>query len=142
MGARKGTLSSDSGPSTPRVTTRNFVLFVILVFAIVINMYWWQFWKQEYSSTPHSLTGPSAPSFDDWKKASLTKINAIPHFEAVAGLQCHDHGGPTDSLAAEEMVYWRDIPKDASFASPFRSTASSSQRNQYLTFEPDEGGVE
>jgi hypothetical protein len=113
---------------------------VILVFAIVINMYWWQFWRQEYSSTPHSLTGPSAPSFDDWKKASLTKINAIPHFEAVAGLQCHDHGGPTDSLATEEMVYWRDIPKDATFASPFRSTTSSSQRNQYLTFEPDEGG--
>ena len=48
----------------------------------------------------------------------------------VAGLSCKAYGGPSDEDAAE-MVYWQDIPVDASFVSPFKS-----QKQQYLTFEP------
>jgi hypothetical protein len=55
-----------------------------------------------------------------------------PH--KVAGLTCTAYGGPSDELAAE-MIYWQDIPVDASFVSPYKS-----KEPQYLTFEPDEGG--
>ena len=48
----------------------------------------------------------------------------------VAGLSCKAYGGPSDEDAAE-MVYWQDIPVDASFVSPFKS-----KEPQYLTFEP------
>jgi hypothetical protein len=56
----------------------------------------------------------------------------------IAGLSCEKYGGPSEESAAE-MVYWRDIPTDTAFASPF-STLSSSSDLKYLTFEPDEGG--
>jgi hypothetical protein len=52
----------------------------------------------------------------------------------VAGLDCSAHGG--GGQAAQEMVYWKDLPLDNEFVSPFRS----SERRQYLTFEPDGGG--
>ena len=59
----------------------------------------------------------------------------------LAGLNCDDHGGPTNELAAE-MVYWRDIPSDAAFKSPFGNNVNvgKGRRRKYLTFEPDGGG--
>lgn len=48
----------------------------------------------------------------------------------VAGLSCKDYGGPSDEDAAE-MVFWKDIPEDASFVSPYKRNET-----QYLTFEP------
>ncbi len=54
----------------------------------------------------------------------------------VAGLNCDKFGGPSEEIAAE-MVYWRDIPTDAEFISPFANYGKSPK---YLTFEPDEGG--
>ena len=54
----------------------------------------------------------------------------------IAGLSCDRFGGPSEEIAAE-MVYWRDIPKDAAFVSPYKKTSGE---KQYLTFEPDEGG--
>jgi hypothetical protein len=61
------------------------------------------------------------------------------HHHDVAGLDCSAHGGPDqeESSAAQEMVYWKDLPLDNEFVSPFRS---STERRQYLTFEPDGGG--
>lgn len=55
----------------------------------------------------------------------------------VAGLNCDKYGGPSEEIASE-MVYWRDIPSDAEFVSPF---ASYGESPKYLTFEPDEGSV-
>ena len=55
----------------------------------------------------------------------------------IAGLNCDRFGGPSEEIAAE-MVYWRDIPKDASFVSPYKKPPGGER--QYLTFEPDEGG--
>ena len=57
----------------------------------------------------------------------------------VAGLQCQDHGGPLDQDVVNEMIYWRDIPADANFRSPF-SSQTSWTTTKYLTFETDEGG--
>jgi hypothetical protein len=54
----------------------------------------------------------------------------------VAGLQCDEHGGP-HAEAAQEMVYWRDIPEDNAWTSPFLKKDGT---RQYLTFEPDGGG--
>lgn len=53
----------------------------------------------------------------------------------LAELQCDKYGGPALS-DAQEMVYWQDIESDAKFASPFNRDTEE----QYLTFEPDEGG--
>lgn len=63
-----------------------------------------------------------------------TKKNTATH--EVAGLNCDRYNGPSEEIAAE-MVYWRDIPKDAEFISPF---ADHGGGPKYLTFEPDEGG--
>merc|ERR1711935_1195916 len=38
---------------------------------------------------------------------------------------------------SEELVYWRDIPKDNSYTSAFQKTNGE---RQYLSFEPDAGG--
>jgi hypothetical protein len=57
----------------------------------------------------------------------------------VAGLSCGKYGGPSDDIASE-MVYWRDIPQDSSYVSPFRLHSEGPGNEKYLTFEPDEGG--
>jgi len=57
----------------------------------------------------------------------------------VAGLDCKEHDGPMEQDATDEMVYWRDIPQDNNWVSPFKNIKNTSQR-QYLTFEPDGGG--
>lgn len=55
---------------------------------------------------------------------------------SLSGLNCDAHGGPSEA-AASEMVYWRDIPSDSSYVSPFKRKNGPPQ---YLTFEPDQGG--
>jgi hypothetical protein len=57
----------------------------------------------------------------------------------VSGLDCTKYGGPSNDVAAE-MIYWRDIPTDAVFASPFAKLSGEGNAKKYLTFEPDEGG--
>ena len=56
----------------------------------------------------------------------------------LGGLSCAAHGGPSDEIAAE-MVYWRDIPQDSDYISPFKHKKKDGPV-QYMTFEPDEGG--
>lgn len=55
------------------------------------------------------------------------------HGHAVAGLDCKDHGGP-DNDAQQEMTYWKDIPLDNDYISPFKQH----DERQYLTFEMDQ----
>lgn len=50
----------------------------------------------------------------------------------VGGLGCSAYGGPMDT---SEMIYWRDVPEDDHFKSPYHTN-----REKYITFEPDEGG--
>jgi hypothetical protein len=61
-----------------------------------------------------------------------------PHSSHVAGLNCEKFGGP-GLEAAQEMVYWEDIPQDSLWISPFHAKHRSGPA-QYLTFEPDQGG--
>lgn len=80
------------------------------------------------------------PPADNAAAAVVSKEdeNALPFtmHPRVAGLKCEKYGGPSEEIAAE-MVYWRDIPSDASFVSPYKTTGGE---RKYLTFEPDEGG--
>jgi hypothetical protein len=69
--------------------------------------------------------------------SSISKSNPLGG-HVIAGLSCEKYGGPSEQAAAE-MVYWRNIPIDATFTSPF-ATLSSTTDPKYLTFEPDEGG--
>ena len=64
-------------------------------------------------------------------------------------LNCEPYGGPSEELA-KEMIYWKDIPSDANYQSPFLKKKSDSGNHQqsqgqhqdelFLTFEPDGGG--
>ena len=58
---------------------------------------------------------------------------------SIGGLTCSKYGGPSEEIASE-MIYWQDIPSDATFKSPFHKKATSGESVQYLTFEPDGGG--
>ena len=51
----------------------------------------------------------------------------------LGGLTCDKWGGP-DAAAAEELVYWSDIPSDQDYVSPFR--VQRGQHKKYMTFEP------
>ena len=53
----------------------------------------------------------------------------------LAHLNCKAFGGPPEEFA-QEMVYWQDIPEDATWVSPFKDPSET----KYLTFEPDGGG--
>ena len=58
---------------------------------------------------------------------------------SVAGLHCQPYGGPSSDIA-QEMVYWKDIPNDSHYRSPFYNKNDNDQQQRYLTFEPDGGG--
>ena len=75
------------------------------------------------SSTEAILFG--SQNFD----TTRTHTNKYP----TVPLSCSSYGGPDDE-AANEMSYWKDIPSDSSFVSPFYDP------EKYLTFEPDVGG--
>ena len=53
----------------------------------------------------------------------------------LAGLSCLQHGGPSDEAAAE-MVYWRDIPDDAEYTSPFYEEG----KEKFLLWDMDAAG--
>lgn len=65
----------------------------------------------------------------------------MPH--PVAHLNCADHGGPTNQQIIDEMVFWSDIPSDASYLSPMHplnDPYTPDDTERFLTFEPDHGG--
>jgi len=66
---------------------------------------------------------------------------AIPGKSKIASLSCEIHGGPP-AEAAQEMVYWSDVPSDSLYVSPFKhkQKGNPNYRRQYMTFEPDGGG--
>lgn len=82
----------------------------------------------EFNSTRRSnKPAPNTGSFT----GSQTSEGAI----RLGHLNCDALGGPSEDVA-REMVYWKDIPEDALWVSPFYDPAET----KYLTFEPDGGG--
>jgi len=68
--------------------------------------------------------------------AAATVGDPKAHYPA---LNCRAFGGPSEE-AAQEMVYWQDIPSDSHYVSPFHPNKDKSRPKQYMTFEPDGGG--
>ena len=114
---------------------------VILCTAVVTNVYFIQRTSSTLgeATTSDSFGPPPIPRHtkqQQFPRTPTTRTASSVHQHRVAGLSCQPHGGPSDEHAAE-MIYWRDIPADATFTSPFQNTGPSPK---YLTFEPDEGG--
>lgn len=72
-------------------------------------------------------------------------IHKTGNTSLLAELNCLPFGGPIDRDAAQEMVYWKDIPADTTYQSPFyrynnRKENRDAGKLFYMTFEPDGGG--
>ncbi|KAG7366864.1 GDP-fucose protein O-fucosyltransferase [Nitzschia inconspicua] len=79
------------------------------------------------------------PQVQDTSKDQRSNNDINTH--KIANLNCNAYRGPSQE-AAQEMVYWEDIPQDAEYVSPFhrKNRAKSMPVTQFLTFEPDHGG--
>ena len=80
--------------------------------------------------------------------SNVAAMNHAPQFASRrpgARLDCAARGGSPPAEAAD-VVYWRDVPADASFASSYynaraqEATSSAFWQSKYLTFEMDDGG--
>jgi hypothetical protein len=81
-----------------------------------------------------SIQNNSATSRQNDNEKSALLLTSQDSFSELAGLNCSAYGGPLQKEASE-MVYWRNIPADSKFVSPFHKA-----ERQYMTFEPDGGG--
>jgi len=52
----------------------------------------------------------------------------------IAGLSCEKYGYKLRTDVLHELIYWRDIPDDSNYKSPFYD------EEKFLAFQPDEGG--
>jgi hypothetical protein len=124
---------------TNTTSSKTYVLFVAV--CIVVGL--WnvsisqiELLKQSLRVPPSSKSGPRG---DVVTSTSIAKVDNAPSDvdptkQPPGLLNCDAHNGPANDLAAE-MVYWSEIPSDASFVSPFKGS-----QKQYLTFEPDNAG--
>jgi hypothetical protein len=94
----------------------------------------------------NSPSSNSHKQLSDYQNNPITNQNGSPHKLAsgsAAGLECSVYGGPYDQSEYAEIVYWRDIPTDASFISPYynpqaqEAISGSFWKAKYLTFEMD-----
>ena len=144
-------MSNNSGP----FLTKYFlvILFLFAFFSLILNSRFTHLVVQDASVLETHLKGsvqiltgdfPETPPLHQSKNAAgpsstLDFVPANPHSNLMAGLNCEKFGGP-DREAAQEMVYWEDIPSDALWISPFNPKMRPGIQTQYLTFEPDQGG--
>ena len=90
-------------------------------------------------ATPGKATKGGRPT--DRRSSGGQRRGNQPH--PVAHLDCADHGGPHEREAVDEMVFWSDIPSDASYLSPMHplnDPRTPDDVERFLTFEPDHGG--
>jgi hypothetical protein len=113
-----------------------FLLFLVLLCAVCTFLFNFSYLQQVEQKSSPSNASSKEPSSSLKKK--LWKRKSPVH--EIAGLSCQKYGGPEDDAAVAEMVYWRDIPSDAHYKSPYGSAGTTGPKNpKYLTFEPDEG---
>lgn len=78
-------------------------------------------------------------------ESSSSSSSSLIGSHKLGTLNCSAHGGPED---ASEMVYWHDIPSDATFMANRRraehqsSSSNDEQPTKYLSFELDSGEFE
>jgi len=91
----------------------------------------------EHESPVHE----SIKNFQSYENVKKENQDLEDHHQGKNGdirlghLNCDAFGGPSEELA-REMIYWKDIPEDATWVSPFHDDTQT----KYLTFEPDGGG--
>ena len=142
--------SSGGAPST-NAASQTYILFVLTcLFVTMTGNFLHHQLADPHNIHKHSMRrfemtnlGGHLKSIDEEKKkqgASKMQSGILnsgekppPPVHDLAGLNCLDHGGPSNDLA-NEMVYWSDIPSDEKFVSPI---GANSKRKKYLTFEPD-----
>lgn len=73
------------------------------------------------------------------KKSRRSQQQAESPSHTLEGLDCTRYGGPANTA---DFVYWQDIPADNRHVSPFHRQRKhgSHAAEEYLTFEPDNGG--
>eukprot|EP00549_Striatella_unipunctata_P018685 CAMPEP_0118721094 /NCGR_PEP_ID=MMETSP0800-20121206/30520_1 /TAXON_ID=210618 ORGANISM="Striatella unipunctata, Strain CCMP2910" /NCGR_SAMPLE_ID=MMETSP0800 /ASSEMBLY_ACC=CAM_ASM_000638 /LENGTH=663 /DNA_ID=CAMNT_0006628897 /DNA_START=63 /DNA_END=2054 /DNA_ORIENTATION=+ len=79
--------------------------------------------KEEEDEEEEEEEGDDDPEEGDSEKHTIT------------GLNCEAYGG-LDKKWAQKMIYWKNIPDDAKFVSPWKDP----EKEKYITFEPDAGG--
>ena len=90
------------------------------------------------SSTLNTQSGNKQPLV-----GSIITNNNSQNRKSSEGLQCKNHGGPIIESDYSEIIYWKDIPTDLSFTSPYynpqaqEASSSSFWKTKYLTFEMD-----
>lgn len=114
--------------------------------------------SKRFTSTQHELSiEANNQSFNGQKRMSdymndlAPKQNSSPQLIASgsdSGLDCSALGGTFDKIESTEIAYWRDIPTDATFTSPYYNPKSQdasgsfniflSPTSKYLTFEMDD----
>ncbi|CAB9523678.1 GDP-fucose protein O-fucosyltransferase [Seminavis robusta] len=145
ISAKRGEKRSGGGPCNfPTFLTAICCLMAVYLFAVSSSQRATIEQSQLLVAAQKRNTGNIIENSNQQKTTTTTKVEKSvettpvmkkPGHE-VAGLNCDPWGGPPNDVAAE-MVYWKDIPQDAHFQSPFKNVGP---KTKYLTFEPDEGG--
>ena len=100
-----------------------------------------QMWEMHQQKDDEPQQPPPAEYIQGVQGNSNINIKDEPH--PVAHLNCADHGGPNNQQIIDEMVFWSDIPSDASYLSPMHplnDPFTPDDTERFLTFEPDHGG--
>jgi hypothetical protein len=93
--------------------------------------------QEEQHPSSSSTNLPPRPE-SERQRQQIQQRRQLDEVNSIAGLDCTAHGGPTTTtLAADEMVYWKDTPSGAHTQSVY---ANYGPTTKYLTFEPDEAG--
>ena len=127
--------------STPRKKRSLFSKYWSHVFSFLLGCIFTSMSMTIMMHQDHLSSHPSAQHshFEDKHMPKMdSSINLKKTDDAshnVAGLDCSAHGGPSNELA-QEMVYWKNLPSDESYVSPFHDP----DQRRYITFEPDGGG--
>ena len=88
-------------------------------------------------ATVHGVVAsPKRPDGSSSDGSQAARYDTSHHSSSLAGLSCADYGGPPHDAAAE-MVYWRDIPSDERFVSPFYDEDGP---EKFLLFDMDCAG--
>jgi len=66
-------------------------------------------------------------------------IAKSPPPAALASIQCDRHGGANQTIA-DGLVYWYDIPSDASYLNPFQELHQTEEEEKYVIFKKDPAG--
>jgi len=105
-----------------------------------VNFYHMTTWQIELLPE-ESLKAPSTTSVTQQTDEKPAKGKSIEKPHRVAGLSCPSYPPLDDTnyqQAVDDIVYWRDIPRDEQMTSPY--VCSNDRIEKFLTFEPDEGG--